>query len=321
MLTVLIATYNGARTLPRVLEAFRRLEEPAGGWNLVVVDNGSTDATQSILRSFARQLPLKSCQEDVRGKNAALNTGLGQVTGDVVVFTDDDVLPHPDWLVEMRKAADTQTGYEIFGGPIQAHWESPGETPLFDPHFLGSVYGITDPAWPEGEIGPGYVFGANMAIRSRVLEAGFRFNTDVGPRGTDYAMGSESELILRLVASGFKCWHRKSAVVEHIIRDFQMKSEWILHRGRLAGRGLHRRLEKTREPYPIQIFGVPAYLFWHAVKHGAAAARGKLRGDSAGGFEARWRLNRTLGQMTESRIIARERREGRYSVAARRSAS
>ena len=58
MLTVLFATFNGAHTLPTVLEAYRNLEEPDGGWKLVVVDNGSTDDTPIILNRFKDLLPL-----------------------------------------------------------------------------------------------------------------------------------------------------------------------------------------------------------------------------------------------------------------------
>src|SRR6516225_223426 len=118
MLTVLIATRNGARTLPRCLGALAGLTSPPGGWKLVVVDNGSTDATREIVASFADRLPLTFLLEPRHGKNAALNAGLGSVEGDLVVFTDDDTLPRPDWLVEMRRAADEHRSFSIFGGSV-----------------------------------------------------------------------------------------------------------------------------------------------------------------------------------------------------------
>src|SRR5215471_5623735 len=103
MLTVLIATRNGAHTLPRCLAALGQLIAPVGGWKLIVVDNGSTDATREIVESFADRLPLTYLLEPRPGKNAALNAGLDHVEGDLVVFTDDDVLARPDWLVELRR--------------------------------------------------------------------------------------------------------------------------------------------------------------------------------------------------------------------------
>ena len=83
MLTVLMATRNGSRTLPGVLEAYTHLEAPASGWKLVVVDNGSTDRTREIVISFQSKLPLHYLVEEKVGKNAALNHGLSLLEGDL----------------------------------------------------------------------------------------------------------------------------------------------------------------------------------------------------------------------------------------------
>ena len=87
MLTVLIATYNGAKTLPEVLSAYCALEPPDGGWKLVIVDNGSTDHTKEIVATFRHHLPLTYLYEPRQGKNTALNTGLSNISGDLVVLT------------------------------------------------------------------------------------------------------------------------------------------------------------------------------------------------------------------------------------------
>src|SRR5215470_9345199 len=114
MLTVLMATYNRAGLLPEVLNTYSRLEPPDGGWKLVIVDNGSTDQTKETIKSFSSRLPITYLTELKRGKSAAVNTGLASVSGDLVVFTDDDVLPHPHWLNEMRSAADSRLSYSVF---------------------------------------------------------------------------------------------------------------------------------------------------------------------------------------------------------------
>ena len=67
-----------------------------------------------------------------------------------------------------------------------------------------------------------------MAIRAEVFAAGYRFNVQLGPRGRNYPMGAETELTLRLANAGFTAWHCKQAVVEHIIRKFQLNRAWIL---------------------------------------------------------------------------------------------
>ncbi|MGH9366111.1 MAG: glycosyltransferase, partial [Thermoanaerobaculia bacterium] len=123
MLTVLIATHNGAGTLPEVLEAYGRLHSPEGGWKLVIVDNASTDETERVLRSFARLLPLLSIHVAEQGQNLARNRGLAEVAGDLVVFADDDALPHADWLARLRAAADAHPDFGLFGGAVRPRWE------------------------------------------------------------------------------------------------------------------------------------------------------------------------------------------------------
>src|ERR1700740_1350299 len=98
MLTVLAATRNRASSLGPVLTAFAALRPPSGGWRLVIVDNGSTDATQDVLAAFADRLPLVVLHCARPGMNAALNVGVGAMIGDLLVKTDDDVLPDPGWL-------------------------------------------------------------------------------------------------------------------------------------------------------------------------------------------------------------------------------
>ena len=109
MLTVIMATRNGASTLPRVLEAYRGLTAPPQGWRLLVVDNGSTDPTRAILDSHAARLPMCCLHEARPGKNVALNRALAHALerdepdGGLFVFTDDDATPAPDWLLRLAE--------------------------------------------------------------------------------------------------------------------------------------------------------------------------------------------------------------------------
>src|SRR5208283_4002272 len=125
VLTFLLTTRNRSRIFASALECFCMLRAPSSGWKLVIVDNGSTDSTNMVVRSYESRLPLEYLLEPKLGKNAALNMGLGAVEGDLIVFTDDDVFPNPNWLIQLRSAADTNPEYSIFGGPILPKWEVP----------------------------------------------------------------------------------------------------------------------------------------------------------------------------------------------------
>ena len=119
MITVVFATHNGSRTLPMMLEALERLDEPEGGWTLIAVENGSTDETPAILDRFRRRLPLQVLHQPKRGKNAALNLAVPHFRSDLVVFTDDDVVPHQDWLRRMQSVAAAQPDFTIFSGRVR----------------------------------------------------------------------------------------------------------------------------------------------------------------------------------------------------------
>jgi glycosyltransferase involved in cell wall biosynthesis len=301
MLTVLFATRNRARILQSVLRTFCRVESPDGGWKLVVVDNGSSDQTALVLASYSDRLPLYSVVEPQLGKNCALNAGLALVEGDLTVLTDDDVFPRADWLVEFRRAADDHTEYSIFGGAIQPRWEvapPPWVEWITDP---GPVYSITDPSMKDGPVEGFLVFGPNMAIRSSVFQSGMRFNSEIGPRGASYPMGSETEFILRIERQGHKAWHVQRAIVEHFVREEQLKESWVLERAVRWGRGRFRMSRNVK-----LWMGIPRHLFRDIPKEAilVAAARACFRRRAL--FQSHWRLNVLLGMASESRSMIRE---------------
>lgn len=309
MLTVLMATYNGAGTIKTCLDAYRRIEQPPGGWKLVIVDNGSTDSTASIIRSFASQLPIQVCHEPVQGKNVALNTGLREVSGELVVFTDDDAVPQPCWLTSLRAAADSQPSYALFGGKILPRWERPPASWILDWVPLAVTYGATPATFREGEIGADSLFGANLAVRADIFGAGYRFDPSMGPRRNgSYTMGSETELCLRLAHQGFKAWHVETAVVEHIIRDFQFSADWILRRARLFGRQAYRLRDEKRFVNSAKLGGIPIGLIRRVLLQSGKLVQARLRGNGREWFDSRWSLNYTLGEIIESRQLRRAAR-------------
>ena len=306
MLSVLMATYNGAGTLPEVLNAYCKLKSPDGGWKLLIVDNGSTDSTKEIIACFRSRLPLTYIFEPTLGKSAALNTGLLSVTGDLVVMTDDDALPRPDWLVQMRVAADSQPSFSIFGGAIVPHWEIPPEDWILA--WQCPTLTITDPAWEEGPIVVGRLSGPNMAVRSEVIEAGYRFDTSLGPVGPRYQMGEEADFLQRLGKAGFRAWYCKRAVVAHMIRRDQMKKEWVLRRavplGRAHSRWEYRELSQTP---PVLLLGIPRYMIREILAQAIHVARAKLSQDEDTVFKKRWRLHYLVGRAIEGRILFKKK--------------
>jgi glycosyltransferase involved in cell wall biosynthesis len=307
MLTVLLATRDRVRILRDVLESYCALQAPAGHWKLVVVNNGSRDDTVPMLSSYASRLPLSIVQESRAGKNLALNTGLSHVAGDLIVLTDDDAFPRPDWLCRLRAAADDHGDHSVFGGTVLPRWSLPPEQWLLSWVPPGPTFSITEPSVPEGPTGPHNVFGPNMAIRASALADGTRFDEAIGPSQSAYAMGSETELVRRLLRGGHKAWFVRDAVVEHLIRESQMARPWILERAVRFGRGQFRLALKSGQVDPAAKtwIGVPRHLFRQAAGQAAAVARAFLTFDPEARFRAQWELNYIRGVMQEARAAQR----------------
>src|SRR5262245_30025795 len=103
-ISVVIATYNRAPLLEAALDRLSRQSFTAGD-EIIVVDNGSTDATADVIaRASARAaIPLHAVRETTPGKTPALNAGLVIARGDLLALTDDDVLVADDWVPVMRR--------------------------------------------------------------------------------------------------------------------------------------------------------------------------------------------------------------------------
>ena len=220
------------------MDSLLAAHKPTEGWKLLAVDNGSTDSTADILQSYEKRLPVTVLKEPVSGKNRGINRALELAEGDLYIFIDDDVIVNEDWLLQWRATADTHPDYRLFAGLTKLHW--PHEPPSWDlrvEHY--SIIFGTNEHMREGPCDPTLMFGTNMAIRASVFADGTRFSTSIGPDGSKlYAMGSETELAMRLKGMGYTtCWFAHSAQVEHIIRPEQMDMLYMIKRGYRFGRG------------------------------------------------------------------------------------
>ncbi len=259
MLTVLFATRDRAEILRQMLEALCVLQAPPGGWQLVVVDNGSTDATPAVLAQFAPRLPLTVAHEPAAGKTRALNRGLAHVAGELVVLTDDDIIPDPDWLVRLHAAAAAEPEASIFGGTLVPRWPAP--PPAFISEWsvdFEMLFGQN--LRPTGWCPPEVIFGGNMVVRASVFRDGAGFAEDVGPSRAQpsYAMGSDMDFMRRLARAGHRAFFVAEARVQHMIRPDQLSEGWILRRYYAYGLGISR-FGWVRGPLPRA-----KRLFWAA---------------------------------------------------------
>ena len=208
-------------------------------WEVILADNAGNDETACISESFSAALPLKFLIEKARGKNNALNSALDHASGDLIIFTDDDVIPDPAWVKSLLGAAGRWETTDLFGGRILPKFPEGTSAPMIDdPVFMEIAYVIADWGLEEGEFPAGKIWGPNMMVRRRVFDQGMRFNTDIGPTGSSYVMGSETEFLQRASDAGHTAVYVPSALVYHQIRQEQLTHAWICGRAFRVGRGL-----------------------------------------------------------------------------------
>ncbi|MGC1587680.1 MAG: glycosyltransferase [Rhodomicrobium sp.] len=251
-ISILFSTHNGARTLPILIDALTKLKQPDIAWEVVAVDNASTDATPAILREAAKHLPLRVLVSPRPGKHEAIKRGAELVTGDLVLFTDDDVKPSPDWLTAYLDAANTHRASSLFGGPIIPAAIEP-VSPWFDASVGHHEVLFARSEHPAGEVdATAFLYGPNFLIRSTEIGVLDEIPANLGPafdRPTNYAMGVDSAIVQALVCRGARPMFVPEASVQHCVRGYQTDLNYLLARAERHGRGIAlRRIALSNHP-------------------------------------------------------------------------
>jgi len=204
--TLVVCTRDRAARLPDCLHALRALR-PAIAWELILVDNGSSDDTARLLSVFAHEspVPVTVVHESIVGLANARNAGVRVARGDVIVFTDDDCYPEPDLLDRWAEVfADDSIGFA--GGRVLLH--DPDDAPV-------TVQTSTTPIAfaPRSFIAPGVVKGANMAFRRNALLADGGFDPALGP-GSRFNF-EDVDMAARVAAIGFAGAYAPAPTVRH----------------------------------------------------------------------------------------------------------
>jgi len=238
-ISVLIATYNRGEDLRETLEAMADVDRDGLAVEFVIIDNNSSDDTKAVVESFAERLPVRYLFERQPGKNCALNKALNEVElGEIVVFTDDDVVPRHDWLMAIAKSVKQWPNISVFGGNVTVRWPG-GKVPEWTkpPHgrtwgLGGHCLGDEDCPYPAGN----FPTGANLWVRRLVFSAERRFNERVGPRPRNRITGSETSFLLHLERDGFSMMYVSSVTVVHRVQPELLTMRKLRHRAWSMGR-------------------------------------------------------------------------------------
>ena len=237
--SVVVATYNRAQNLKFALKNLLA-QEVNFGYEIIVVDNNSSDETRSIVRDLEAAVPgtVRYVFERQQGLSNARNAGIAAAMGEIIVFVDDDVQVHPGWLMATASAYRTHPDACCVGGRILL--ALPERCPSwFDPfsetlvaHLSGQDHG-TDIVKIEY---PDVVLGANFSVTRNALDRVGVFNTRLGYAGSCFIGGEEADLCHRIQQAGGSVYYCGEAVVTHIVPPTRMTKEFMRKRAYWAGR-------------------------------------------------------------------------------------
>ncbi|MEA2563602.1 MAG: hypothetical protein QOH06_5106 [Acidobacteriota bacterium] len=214
-ISVVVCSFNGERTIGACCGALTRLDYP--DYEVIVVDDGSTDRTAEIARSFAHSFGFRVISTANQGLSSARNTGMRAATGEIVAYTDDDAPPDRHWLTFLAHGFMT-TGHAAIGGPNIA---PPGDGFIADcvAHAPGGpVHVLLSDTVAE------HVPGCNMAVRRQCLEAIGGFDPRYRTAGDDV------DVCWRLQELGWSIGFSPAAMVWHHRRS-SIRAYWKQQQG------------------------------------------------------------------------------------------
>lgn len=296
--SVVIATYNRAADLRATLESLAGLR-PQGDWEVIVVDNNSTDGTRSVVEAAAETFPapLRYVFEREQGRSPALNAGIRLASGDIVATTDDDVRVEPEWL-DRAAAGLARLQCDYVGGRVLPIW---GATP---PPWLPdrggkqwAVIALLDYGAQPIEFGARVPLGVNMAFRREAFDRAGLLDPNTG-RKAGTLLGQEvREWCIRARAAGLRGFYLPELVVRHLIPASRLNKayfrRWFYWRGisramlyEKAGLDMEAPEQTTLDFRTVpHVFGVPRYLYRKALASVAAWITALVRRDAVAAFE------------------------------------
>ena len=318
--TVLIATYNRARLLDETLHYLARMQvSRALRWDVLVVDNNSTDDTRAVVERQIAAFPvtLRYLFESTQGRSSALNTGIKASDAKILAFTDDDVRVADGWLdAAIAPLSGLDTSLVYTGGPVRPIWESapPRWLDLNRGDLWGTIaiqnHGSTPFIYEEKRKVP---LGANMAVRRDVFDRVGLFRPDLGRAAGRLLLGQEvPDLLLRLRSAGLRGMYVPAMQVHHHIPTRRLTQEYF--RNWWFGKGVSRAALERVQPVTEMgidlretphILGVPRYMYGSALRDAFQMGMERLAGRPESSFRhqmmlayfsgyvwARWRQRR-----------------------------
>lgn len=296
--SVVIATYNRAADLRDTLQSLAGLA-PDGPWEVIVVDNNSSDDTRAVVEQAASRFPveLRYMFEPRPGRSPALNAGIRAARGSIIATTDDDVRVPPDWLNRAAQGLG-QLECDFVGGRVLPVWRGP--RPAWLPNHGGkqwAVIALLDYGPSPLEFGTRVPLGVNMAFTRDAFERAGLLDPDIGRRAGTLLGQEVREWCIRARKAGLRGYYVPELMLHHIIPAERLSKRYF--RRWFYWRGISRALLYERAGLDMEaperkaldfsqvphIVGIPRYLFRAAASAAVAWLRDLVRRRPVTAFE------------------------------------
>lgn len=224
--SVIIPTYNRSATLRQTVDTFLDQSYPRDRWELILVDNASTDDTASIIAAIAgHETNVRALTESRRGAHHARNSGALATRGEVLYFTDDDMLAEPDLLEKIVGGFVEGSNVGSVTGRVLPRWDT--EPPAWVlQHCKNALLSLVDlgPQLIVSEEDPG-VYSCHQAVLREAFMAAGGFNPDTN--AGEFTGDNETGLNLKIKALGYRFAYVGTSVTHHMIPASRLTQTYL----------------------------------------------------------------------------------------------
>lgn len=238
-LSIIICTYNRAELLQKSINSLSGQEVQPDDWELIVVDNNSTDSTRTVVSKFPW---VRYVFEPNQGLSHARNRGLEEASGDWVAYVDDECQMPSLWVGNILSLINAHRP-KVFGGPIYPWYE--GDKPL----WFKDDYGSYSLAHNLDASGQPHISGGNMGFDRAALRQAGGFDPALGVSAGRVLYGEETAIIQKLKNKfGDNCVeYSENLANRHLVRPERFQWGWIIHEN--FKRGVSRaRMLRPQKP-------------------------------------------------------------------------
>lgn len=239
MLSIIVCTYNRDKYLYGALKCIAENGFPADAYEIILVNNMSTDNTEAECQRFGHDYPDVNFHyfvETSQGLSFARNRGIKESRGETLLFLDDDSYIQQDYLKNLQRQLNDHPEADAFGGKIDPIFES-GEAPKWLSKWNYSWVSAIDIGDKVCQFeGKAFPIGANMGIRKAMLEKTGVFNTQLGRSKKNLMGGEEKDLFERIQQQEGLIYYFPDVIVNHVIPPTRTTKDYVKRLGEGVGR-------------------------------------------------------------------------------------